>query len=216
MTDLLDLVLHVDRHLAELVAWAGPWAVGALAVVVFCETGLVVLPFLPGDSLLFAAGALAATGAFGVWGLTAALFVAAVLGDAVNYAVGHRLGRRAALQRVRPERLAEAEAFFARYGGRAVVVARFVPVVRTVVPFVAGMGAMRYRTFAAYNVLGAAVWVGPLVGLGYLFGGLPVVEEHFGLLVVAVVALSLVPLAVELVRRAPGRRGAGRRTALPS
>lgn len=212
MTDLLDLFLHLDRHLAEVVAWAGPWAVLALAAVVFCETGLVAMPFLPGDSLLFAAGALAASGAFDVWGLSGAFLAAAVLGDAVNYAVGHRLGRRAAARLVRPERLAQAEAFFARYGGRAVVVARFVPVVRTVVPFVAGMGAMSYGRFARYNLLGAVLWVGPLVAAGYAFGSVPVVRDHFGVLVLGVVAVSLVPLVVEVVRQrlaaAPARLGA--------
>ena len=206
MPDLFDLVLHIDQHLADLVAWAGPWAVVALALVVFCETGLVVMPFLPGDSLLFAAGALAATGAFDVWTLGAALFVAAVAGDAVNYAVGHRVGRRAAGRWVRPEHLARTEAFFAERGGRAVVLARFVPVVRTVAPFVAGTGAMPYREFARYNVLGAALWVVPFVGAGYAFGTVPVVREHFGLLVVAVIVLSVLPLAVEALRQ---RRPAG-------
>ena len=130
----------------------------------------------------------------------------------MNYAVGHRLGRRAAARLVRPERLAQAEAFFARYGGRAVVVARFVPVVRTVVPFVAGMGAMSYGRFARYNLLGAVLWVGPLVAAGYAFGSVPVVRDHFGVLVLGVVAVSLVPLVVEVVRQrlaaAPARLGA--------
>lgn len=200
MPDLLDAVLHVDQHLADLVAWAGPWSIAALAAIVFCETGLVVMPFLPGDSLLFAAGALAAAGAFDVWALGLTLFVAAVLGDAVNYAVGHRLGRPAAGRLIRPERLAQTEAFFARHGGRAVVVARFVPIVRTVAPFVAGTGAMPYRQFALYNVLGAALWVVPFVAAGYAFGSVPLVQDHFGLIVVAVIALSAVPLAAELVR----------------
>ena len=199
MTDLLDLVLHVDRHLADLVAWAGPWAIVARAAVVFCETGLVVMPLLPGDSLLFAAAALAAAGAFDVTALGLALFVAAVLGDAVNYAVGHRLGRPAAGRLICPERLAQTEAFFARHGGRAVVLARFVPIVRTVAPFVAGMGAMPYRQFAFYNVLGAALWVVPFVGAGYAFGRVPVVQDHFGLIVVTVVALSVLPLVVEVL-----------------
>lgn len=205
MSDLFEFVLHVDRHLTDLVAWAGPGAVIVLALVVFCETGLIVTPFLPGDSLLFAAGALAATGAFDVPTLMAALFAAAVLGDAVNYAVGKRLGRPAALRLVRPERLAQAEAFYARHGPRAVVLARFVPILRTVAPFVAGMGAMDAGRFTRYNVIGAALWVVPLVGAGALFGNLPVVRETFGGLVLGIIAVSLIPALVELVRarRAP-------------
>ncbi|PAP77101.1 VTT domain-containing protein [Rubrivirga marina] len=200
MPDLLDLLLHVDQHLADLAAWAGPWAVVAIAAVVFCETGLVVMPLLPGDSLIFAAGGLAATGAFNVWTLGLALFAAAVLGDAVNYAVGHRLGRAAAGRLVRPERLAQTEAFFARHGGRAVVIARFVPIVRTVAPFVAGIGAMDYPRFLRYNVLGAILWIVPFLGTGYAFGSLPIVKENFGLFVLGVIAMSLVPLIVEVVR----------------
>ncbi len=200
MPDLLDLVLHVDQHLAHLVAWAGPWSIAAIATVVFCETGLVVMPLLPGDSLLFAAGALATTGAFDVWALGLALFGAAVLGDTVNYAVGHRLGRRAAGRLIRPERRAQTEAFFARHGGRAVVLARFVPVVRTVAPFVAGMGAMPYGQFVRYNVIGAALWVAPILAAGYVFGSVPVIRDHFGLLVLGVIAVSLLPLVAEVLR----------------
>lgn len=198
--DLLDLLLHVDQHLADLVAWAGPWAIVALAAVVFCETGLVVMPLLPGDSLLFAAGALAAVGAMDVWALGAALFVAAVAGDAVNYALGKRLGRPAALRLVRPERLAQAEAFYAKHGARAVVLARFVPIVRTVAPFVAGMGAMEWGRFTRYNVLGAALWVVPFVGAGYAFGNIPVVRENVVGLALGIVGVSLLPVVVELVR----------------
>ena len=200
MPNLFDLVLHIDQRLADFVAWAGPWAVVALTLVVFCETGLVVMPFLPGDSLLFAAGALAATGAFDVWTLGAALFGATVAGDAVNYAAGRRLGRRAAERWVRPEHLARTEAFFAKRGGRAVVLARFAPVVRTAAPFVAGMGAMPYRQFARYNVLGAALWVVPIVGAGYAVGTVSVVQENFGLLVTAAIVLSALPFAAEAVR----------------
>lgn len=198
--DLFEFVLHVDQHLADLVAWAGPWAVVALALIVFCETGLVVMPLLPGDSLLFAAGALAATGAMDVWVLGASLFAAAVAGDAVNYAVGRRLGRPAALRLVRPERLAQAEAFYAKHGARAVVLARFAPILRTVAPFVAGMGAMDAQRFTRYNVLGAALWVAPFVGAGYLFGNVPVVRENMVVLILGVIAVSLLPVLVEVVR----------------
>lgn len=209
---LLDFILHVDEKLVELVAWAGPWSIVAIALVVFCETGLVVMPLLPGDSLLFAAGALAAkpemSATLNVWALGGALFAAAVLGDTVNYAVGHRLGRTAALRLVRPEYLARTEAFFERHGGRAVVLARFVPIVRTVAPFVAGMGAMEYGRFIRYNVLGAALWVVPFVGAGYFFGRIPAVEDNFGLLILAIIALSLLPVVWEVVRsRRPSTAG---------
>lgn len=210
--ELLDFVLHVDRHLTDLVAWAGPWAVVALALVVFCETGLVVMPLLPGDSLLFAAGAFAATGAMNVWVLGVSMFAAAVAGDAVNYAVGRRLGRPAALRLVRPERLAQAEAFYAKHGPRAVVLARFAPILRTVAPFVAGMGAMDARRFTRYNVLGAALWVVPFVGAGYLFGNVPVVRENMVVLILGVIVVSLIPVLLEVVR---ARRAAPLATAPP-
>lgn len=196
----IDFILHVDEHLAELVAWAGPWAIVAIALIVFCETGLVVMPLLPGDSLLFAAGALAAIGEMNVWLLGAALIVAAIVGDAVNYTVGHRLGRRAALRLVKPAHIARTEAFYEKYGGRAVIIARFVPIVRTVAPFVAGMGAMNYARFARYNVVGAILWVVPFVGAGYLFGNVPFVRDNFGVLILGIIGVSLLPVVVEVIR----------------
>ena len=205
MGELLDLVLHLDAHVAALVHTAGPWAYLVLFAVIFCETGLVVTPFLPGDSLLFAAGAVVALGALDVDLLARLLFVVAVAGDAVNYAVGKRVGRRAAHRWAKPEHLARTEAFFARHGGKAIVLARFTPIVRTLAPFVAGMGAMAYWKFTFFNLLGAGLWVGGFVYAGYFFGGVPVVQEHFALVVLGIVALSFAPV---LVRLLPFRRPA--------
>ena len=211
---LVDFILHVDDHLAELVAWAGPWTIVVLALIVFAETGLVVMPLLPGDSLLFAAGALAAIGSMNVWVLMGTLFVAAVVGDAVNYYVGHRFGRRVAQRFINPDHLRRTEAFFEKHGGRAVVLARFVPIVRTIAPFVAGMGAMDYSRFVRFNVLGAALWVIPFVGAGYLFGNLPVVRDNFGLMIIAIIVVSLLPILVEWVK-ARRERAAERQPATP-
>lgn len=203
MGDLFDLVLHLDAHVATLAQTAGPWAYLILFAVIFCETGLVVTPFLPGDSLLFAAGAVAALGGLDVdllaRLLARLLFVAAVAGDAVNYGLGKHVGRLAAHRWARLEHLARTEAFFARHGGKAVVLARFTPLVRTLAPFVAGMGAMSYGRFTFFNVLGAALWVGGFVYAGYLFGGVPFVQEHFTLIVLGIVALSVVPVLVRLL-----------------
>ncbi len=199
MGELIDLFLHLDVHIATMVETTGPWAYAVLFAVIFCETGLVVTPFLPGDSLLFAAGAVAAIGGLDVDLLARLLFVAAVAGDAVNYTIGKRVGRSAAIRWARPEHLARTEAFYARHGGKAVVLARFVPIVRTFAPFVAGMGAMSYGRFTAFNLLGAALWVGGFVFAGYFFGNVPLVRDHFTLVVLGIVALSVAPLLVRLL-----------------
>src|SRR5688500_12939994 len=188
MREIIDIFLHVDEHLTTFVAEHGRLVYGLLFAIIFAETGLVVTPFLPGDSLLFAAGALAATGALDVWAVMILLFVAAVLGDAVNYGVGRRIGprvfraegRSGRLERLlNPKHLERTHEFFEKHGGKAVVMARFVPIVRTFIPFVAGAGSMTYGTFAFYNVLGGALWVAVCVGAGYLFGGIPVVKNNF-------------------------------------
>jgi membrane-associated protein len=207
--DLIDLFLHLDRHLADVVTWYGPWVYGLLALIVFAETGLVVTPFLPGDSLLFATGALAATGVLDARLAVALLAAAAVGGDAVNYAAGHFVGPRVfrAEDRVgfwhrilNRRHLDRAHEFFRRYGGKAVVIGRFVPIVRTFVPFVAGAGSMRYARFALYNVVGGLLWVGVCVGGGYAFGNVPLVKAHFSLVALGIIVVSLIPVAVELVR----------------
>jgi membrane-associated protein len=216
MQTLIDFILHIDAHLLELAARYGNWLYGILFAIVFAETGLVVTPFLPGDSLLFAAGALAATpGPDGTTPIlrveivVGLLLVAAILGDAVNYAVGHYLGPRVftatdqsgLLHKLLNRRhLAQAHAFFEKYGGKAVVLGRFVPIVRTFVPFVAGAGAMTYTTFAFYNVVGAVLWVGICVSLGYLFGNVPIVKQNFSLVMLGIIFVSILPALFEVYK----------------
>jgi membrane-associated protein len=209
MEALIDFFLHFDRHLKEFVDLYGVWVYAFLFLIIFAETGLVVTPFLPGDSLLFAAGALAANGAFNIWILVPLLIVAAVLGDAVNYAVGNAVGPRVftsvdrtsflhrALNR---DHLAKAHAFFEKYGGKAIILGRFVPIVRTFVPFVAGAGTMTYSTFGLYNITGGIIWVGICTLAGYAFGNVPVVQENFTLVALGIVFVSLLPILVEYLR----------------
>ncbi len=209
MIDLLqqaiDFVLHFDDHLAQIIAAYGAWIYALLFLIIFCETGLVVTPFLPGDSLLFAAGALAAReeGGLNIGILAVLLLIAAILGDAANYAIGNYVGPRIftaedrssfwhrALNR---DHLMKAHVFFEKYGGKAIVLGRFVPIVRTFVPFVAGCGSMSYPHFALFNVLGGIVWVGLCLGAGYAFGNWTPVKENFELVVVGIVFISLLPI----------------------
>jgi len=209
MTELIDLLLHVDSYLLDIVTRYGRWIYGLLFAIVFAETGLIVTPFLPGDSLLFAAGAIAATGSLDITLTTIVLLVAAVAGDAVNYAVGRAIGTRV-IERARvdprvgrwinPAHIGRAHEFFERHGGKAVVLGRFMPIVRTFVPFVAGVAEMTYPTFAFYNVTGAVLWVGLCLGAGYVFGNVPIVKENFSLVVLGIVAVSLLPMVIEYVR----------------
>jgi membrane-associated protein len=203
MHELLELLLHLDVHLAEFVQQYGAWVYALLFLIIFCETGLVVTPILPGDSLLFATGAMAASGILNIWLVTGLLLVAAVLGDAVNYSIGHYLGPKVFRAEDRTglwhrllnrSHLQKAHDFFERHGGKAIVLARFVPIVRTFVPFVAGCGSMSYRQFASFNVIGAILWVGLCVGGGYAFGNMPVVKENFTLVVLGIVFVSLLPM----------------------
>ena len=216
MAGFLDVLLHVDRYLLTLVSAYGTWAYLLLFLIVFAETGLVVTPFLPGDSLLFAAGAIAAIGRLDVRIVIVALIAAAVLGDAANYAVGRIAGGRilrAADTNPRwrrwlnPAHVARAHDFFERHGGKAVVMARFVPIVRTFVPFVAGVAAMSYPSFAFYNVAGAVAWVGVCVGSGFVFGNVPIVQDNFSLVALGIVAVSMLPMLVEYLRHRRGVSG---------
>jgi membrane-associated protein len=199
-----DVFLHVDQHLQRLIESLGGWIYGLLFLVVFCETGLVVTPFLPGDSLLFAVGAFAALGSLDLWGTIALLTVAAILGDTVNYAAGYALGPRLArdgkLRFIKKEHLEKTHAFYEKYGGKTIILARFVPIVRTFAPFVAGLGSMSYRTFMTYNVVGAAAWVVLCTLAGYFFGNLPFVKKHFELVLLAIIGVSLLPAVVEVLR----------------
>jgi membrane-associated protein len=221
VAELIDLFLHVDRHLFELVTNYGVWIYAILFLIVFAETGLVVTPFLPGDSLLFAAGALAATGALNLWLVAVLLLTAAVAGDAVNYAVGRSAGHRVIdLARtdprwgrlINPAYIARAHEFFERRGGKAIVLGRFVPIVRTFVPFVAGVAEMSYSTFGFYNVTGAIAWVGICVGAGYLFGNVPIVKDNFSLVALGIVAVSLLPMVVEIMNARRSRSSSVERT----
>ncbi len=209
----VDFVLHVDQHLLELFRQHGLWIYGILFLIIFCETGLVVTPFLPGDSLLFAAGALAAASGLDVWLLGALLFLAAVLGDSLNYTVGRRSGLRLfrdpQSRLFRRDYLESTERFYARHGPKTIVIARFIPIVRTFAPFVAGMGNMPYRVFFLWNVAGAFLWVAGFTGAGYVFGDLPVVRQNFTLLILGIIVVSVMPVVIEVLR-AWRRRGAAR------
>ncbi|WP_434629333.1 DedA family protein [Chromobacterium sp. CV08] len=203
LTFLIDFILHIDTHLAQLVANYGPWIYAILFLIIFCETGLVVTPFLPGDSLLFVAGALAAMGKMDVHALTATLIVAGVLGNTANYTIGRYLGK-ALLQRyprlIKQQYLDKTHAFFARHGGKTIIFTRFAPILRTFAPFVAGIGAMGYRQFTVYNVLGAVIWVASFVYAGYFFGNLPFVRKNLELLVLGIIVVSFLPAIIEFLR----------------
>jgi len=200
---LIDLFLHLDRHLAEMVAQYGTAIYGLLFAILFLETGVVVTPFLPGDSLLFACGALAATGALDVRLLLVLLPVAVVLGDNTNYFIGRFIGPRAFTSKSRwlkREHLDRTHAFYERHGGKTIVMARFVPIVRTFAPFVAGIGRMAYGRFLAYSLGGGILWVGVCIGAGYAFGNIPVVKENFSIVVILIVAISVLPIAIEWLK----------------
>ncbi|HNA90522.1 MAG TPA: DedA family protein [Anaerolineales bacterium] len=194
----LDLFLHLDEYLQEIIINYGAWTYGILFVVIFVETGLVVMPFLPGDSLLFAAGTFAALGSFNVWGLIGLLSIAAVLGDAVNYSIGHYLGDRAYnIKWIKKEYLEKTHAFFEKHGGKAIFLARFVPIVRTFAPFVAGIGKMSYAYFATYNIVGGITWVFIFTLLGYFFGNIPFVKKNFELVIIVIILVSVLPMVFE-------------------
>lgn len=203
---VIDFILHIDVHLAELVAQYGMWVYGILFLILFCETGLVVTPFLPGDSLLFVAGALAAlpTNDLNVHTMVALMIGAAILGDAVNYTIGRLFGEKLFSNPnskiFRRSYLDKTHQFYEKHGGKTIILARFVPIVRTFAPFIAGMGHMSYRHFAAYNVIGALVWVLLFTYAGYLFGDLPIVQENLKLLIVAIIIVSILPGIIEIWR----------------
>ena len=210
LASLIDFVLHIDQHLIELTQTYGLWIYAILFLIVFCETGLVVTPFLPGDSLLFAAGAVAALGGMNVHIAAALLLAAAVIGDAVNFAIGKYFGKKLFAKpdsRVfKREYLDKTHAFYEKYGGKTIILARFVPIVRTFAPFVAGMGNMHYGRFIRYNIIGALMWVGLLTYAGYFFGELPVVKNNFGLVVIGIIVVSVLPMAVEIAKAKWGKK----------
>lgn len=213
MSALIDFFLHAENHLRVFIEHYGVWVYALLFLIVFCETGLVVTPFLPGDSLLFAVGALAAQGMMRVEIVAPLLLSAAILGNSTNYAIGSWIGPKVFHFEsgwfFRKDYLMKAHAFYEKYGGRAVTLAQFMPIVRTFAPFVAGVGSMTYRKFLAFNVLGAVLWVGLFVGGGYLFGGLPFVQKNMKLVILGIIVVSVLPIVFETVKaKLEKKRGA--------
>jgi len=200
---LIDYVLHLEKYLAELVRQYGAWTYAILFVVIFVETGVVIMPFLPGDSLLFAAGAVAAIGGLNAGFLFVLLAIAAVLGDTVNYWIGAKVGPRAFSGEIRflkREHLARTERFYEQHGGKTIFLARFVPIIRTFAPFVAGIGKMRYGYFITYNIVGGFVWTAVFIAAGYFFGNIPLVRDNFSLVIIALVLIPGIPAVVEAIK----------------
>jgi membrane-associated protein len=204
----IDFVLHLDKYLSIIIQYFGLWSYLVLFIVIFIETGLVVTPFLPGDSLLFAAGAFAALGSFNITGLFVLLAFAAVLGDTANYWIGHYLGERVFSGNIRflkKEYLEKTQAFYEKHGGKTIFLARFIPIIRTFAPFVAGVGRMRYGYFITYNIVGGIIWTALFIFAGFFFGNLPVVQENFSLVIIAIVVISVLPAVWEYFK---GKRDA--------
>lgn len=202
LKNVIDLFLHLDEYLAKIISDYGSWTYGILFAVIFVETGLVIMPFLPGDSLLFAAGTFAALpGGLNIWFLLILLMVAAILGDSVNYSIGHYLGERAYnIKWIKKEYLDKTHAFFEKHGGKAIFLARFVPIVRTFAPFVAGIGKMSYGYFITYNIVGGISWVLIFTLLGYFFGNLEFVKKNFELVIIVIILISVLPMVYEWLK----------------
>lgn len=204
MPNIFSFILHFDEHLIQIVAQYGTLTYVFLFAIIFAETGLVFFPFLPGDSLLFAAGAIAAMGALNIWVLLVLLSIAAILGDTVNYMIGHYFGEKIVsnpkFPLIKPEHIVKTNAFYAKHGPKTIVLARFVPIVRTFAPFVAGVGKMEYSTFIRYNVIGGLLWVFLFTLAGYFFGNLPFVQKNFELVIIAIVLVSVVPMLIEWLK----------------
>ena len=202
-TYIFDFILHLDTHLASFTAAYGVFTYLLLFIIIFCETGLVIFPFLPGDSLLFAAGALAALGSLNFLLLLLLLMAAAILGDTTNYLVGHFFGDRLIHlphSPIKKAHLDKTHAFFTKHGGKTIILARFVPIVRTLAPFVAGLGTMHYSTFIRFNIIGGISWVCLFTGVGYFFGNLPSVKHNFSLVIFAIIGISLLPMITEYLK----------------
>lgn len=202
---IISFIVHIDQHLVEIIRDFGNWTYGILFAIVFVETGLVIFPFLPGDSLLFAAGTFAAIGSLSLPTLLLVFFFAAVIGDSLNYEIGKKVGTT-----IRPgtfmgkminqEKMNKAQAFFNKHGGKTIVIARFMPFIRTFIPFVAGASRMKYSYFLMYNIVGAALWVGSCTLLGYFFGNIPIVKENFSTVLIAIIFLSVIPALVGFIK----------------
>jgi membrane-associated protein len=204
LKDFIEIFLHLDKHLSAVIQAYGGWTYVILLLIIFCETGLVVTPILPGDSLLFAIGSFAALGSLKLEYLLVGLTIAAVLGDSVNYAIGHYMGPKVFSKKdsriFRKEYLDKTHRFYEKYGPKTIILARFVPIVRTFAPFVAGIGAMSYGKFLTYNIVGGVLWICLFVLGGYFFGGLPIVKQNFTLVILAIIALSIMPGVIEFIR----------------
>lgn len=203
-SQVIDFFLHLDKHLSQITSDYGGWTYGILFLTIFCETGLVVTPFLPGDSLLFAAGALAAIGALDPHYLFLLLTLAGILGNTANYSIGHFIGPRVFTSNSRffkKQYLEKTHKFYEKHGGKAVIIGRFLPIFRTFVPFVAGIGAMSYLRYTIYNIIGSVLWVGLFVYAGYFFGNLPFVQKHFSLIVLAFFIVPGFPALIGIIRR---------------
>ena len=211
---IIDFILHIDQHLTELAAQYGAWIYGILFLIIFCETGLVVMPLLPGDSLLFAAGSIAAIGKMNIHLMVVLLIIAAILGDAVNFVIGKYFGEKLFSNPnskiFKQSHLQKTQQFYAKHGGKTIILARFIPIVRTFAPFVAGMGHMSYHHFLAYNVIGGVLWVTIFSYLGYFFGNMDIVKDNLSLVLVAIIVLSILPAIIEIIRhkRAANKAGA--------
>lgn len=207
--EIMNFFIHIDEHLANVINLFGPWTYMILFAVIFAETGLVITPFLPGDSLLFAVGTLAGGGFLNIWAVYVVMLAAAVLGDTVNYWIGHRLGPKVFAKKnsrfFNKAYLEKTREFYQKHGGKTIILARFIPIIRTFAPFVAGIGKMHYRTFLLYNVAGGWLWVTLLTWAGYFFGGLPLVKTNFEYVILGIVVISLLPMLVEYInyRRGP-------------
>jgi membrane-associated protein len=216
ITSFIDIILHLNEHLNAWAAMMGPWLYVILFAIIFAETGLVVTPFLPGDSLLITVGALCASqgSVLNIWAMMVLLIIAAILGDAVNYAIGARIGPRVfhseTSRLLNKKHLLKTQGFYEKHGGKTIIIARFVPIIRTFAPFVAGIGRMGYQRFFSFNVIGALAWVIGFLGAGYLFGNLPIVKKNFHIVIVAVIILSIMPAVIEIIKE---RRAAARESA---
>lgn len=202
---IISFIVHIDQHLVEIIRDFGNWTYGILFAIVFVETGLVIFPFLPGDSLLFAAGTFAAIGSLSLPTLLLVFFFAAVIGDSLNYEIGKKVGttiRPGTLmgKMINQEKMNKAEAFFNKHGGKTIVIARFMPFIRTFIPFVAGASRMKYSYFLMYNIVGAALWVGSCTLLGYFFGNIPIVKENFSTVLIVIIFLSVIPAFVGFIK----------------
>lgn len=202
---LISFILHIDEHLIDIIRIFGGWSYAILFLIIFVETGIVIFPFLPGDSLLFASGAFAAVGAFNIWLLLIIFFIAAVIGDTVNYHIGKKIGTTIPPNSwlgkvINKEKMQKAEAFFNKHGGKTIIIARFMPFIRTFAPFVAGASRMNYRYFIIYNVVGAVIWVVSCTMLGYLFGNIPIIKDNFSTVLLFIIFLSVLPALIAFLK----------------